>query len=283
VSTPNIQDAVARIETLPTLPAVLVHIIEARADPDASAIDLGRHIASDQSLTAVLLKVVNSAYYGHYRRIDSVTAAIVMLGFHEVRNLALAASTFRTLPQGHHDFDRTQLWRHSLAAAVAAERLAKALGIPLDGCFVSGLLHDIGKVVLDVLYPGSFRCAVHQAQIEKRRLYETEIEVFTFNHAEAGALLAERWNLPPKVVEAIRLHHDLESCPPESLLPKLAAMANYAAYQAGVGESSNGCEPVFPEAAAAPLRVDLEYVQYFGEELRHFRPQLDEFLGALPK
>ena len=111
---PDVRDAVTRIRELPTLPSVLGQILTIVADPDASALDLGRHITADQSLSATILKLVNSAYYGFYRQIKSVTMAIVILGFVEVRNLVLAATTFRILADSPSRFDRTQLWRHSV-------------------------------------------------------------------------------------------------------------------------------------------------------------------------
>ena len=114
---------------MPTLPTVLTKILATAADPDASALDLGEHISADQSLSATLLKLVNSAYYGFHRQINTVTQAIVILGFLEVRNITLTATAFRTFKQGHPDFDRTQLWRHSLGTAMAADRIAKLLGM----------------------------------------------------------------------------------------------------------------------------------------------------------
>ncbi len=155
VDAPEVRDAILRVRDLPTLPTVLGKILSAAADPDSSALDLGRLISSDQSLSATLLKLVNSAYYGFYRQIKSVTQAIVMLGFNEVRNLTLTATAFRTLSASTSDYDRNQLWRHTLAAAIAAERCAKMKKLSIGGAFEAGLLHDIGKVA-ELRYERSF-------------------------------------------------------------------------------------------------------------------------------
>lgn len=272
----NIADAVARIQALPALPSVLSRIVAATADPDASALDLSRHVAADQSLTATLLRVVNSAYYGHYRQVDSITTAIVMLGFHEVRNLTLATTALRSFPKGHPEFDRTQLWRHSLAVAMAAERFATAENLARDGCFVAGLLHDIGKVVLDVLYPDSFREAVLRALGRGGFVRECEAEIFGIDHAGVGGILAERWDLPPTIVEAIRCHHHPEWGTLDVRLAGLVNAADFVAYAAGLGETSNGRAPTFPEAANAAPHLDSVAVH-----LREHRGLIDEFLGAL--
>lgn len=281
MNTPSVRDAVLRIRDLPTLPTVLGRILATAADPDASALDLGKHIAADQSLSATLLKLVNSAYYGFYRQIASISHAIVMLGFLEVRNLTLTATAFRTLGIGNSEMDRTQLWRHSLGTAMAAERLAKLLKLQIEGTFESGLLHDMGKVALDMLYPDEFREAAHRAQSQGRYITDTETEIFGMDHAEVGGILGEHWNLPPVVVEAIRYHHRPQEASIEPALVQIIALANFLTYQAGLGELSNGLPPVFPKEAAESLGYDEAYGKDILEMLESNQEKIDEFVGAL--
>ncbi len=273
------QESIGHIRSLPTLPAVLTRIVATTADPDSSVLELGRHVASDQSLAATLLKLVNSAYYGHYRQVDTITTAIVMLGFQEVRNITLATTAFRTFAQGHPDFDRAQLWRHSLATAIASEMLAKKAKVTTGG-FVAGLLHDIGKVALDVVHPRLFRDAAHLAHEQGRFIRETELEVLGITHAQAGGILAERWELPAAVVDAVRFHHDQEPGAGESMLTTLVAIADYATYQAGLGESSNGREAVYPESAARLGFGEEEWIAV-AEHLRENTERINEFVGML--
>jgi len=236
-------------------------------------------VASDQSLAATLLKLVNSAYYGHYRQIDSIPAAIVLLGFHEVRNLTLATTVFRSFPRGHADFDRDQLWRHSLATAMAADRLARRISLRNDACFVCGLLHDIGKVALDALYPGMFRNAAHKAHEQGRFIRETETEIFGMDHGEVGGLLAERWELPPSVVEAIRHHHAPESSREHAPLAELVAVADFVTYASSLGEISNGRDPILPAVTTLPIAE--EHRSAVREDLKDSHDRLNEFLGYL--
>lgn len=282
VDTQKIRDAVGRIRELPTLPSVLGKVLTTAADPEASALDLGKLIAADQSLSATLLKLVNSAYYGFYRQIESVTHAIVMLGFFEVRNLTLTATAFRTLSRGSSSsYDRTQLWRHALATAMAAERCAKVLNVNSRGCFESGLLHDIGKVVLDTLHPEAFRDAARLAHEKGCCIGDMEKEVFGLDHAEVGGLLGEHWNLPRSVVEAIRCHHTPEQATVDSRLTAITAIANCVTYGAELGEWSSGAPPAFPEATAQAIGLSEADIQKVSRNLIESQDKINQFIGAL--
>ncbi len=281
MSQPDPRKAVEQLQNLPTLPAVLGKVVSMTADPDTSALNLGQVVASDQSLSAAILRLVNSPYYGFYRQIDSVTQAIVMLGFLETRNVALAATAFRALQGGSGSYDRTQLWRHTLATAMAAEQCAKLTGEAVPGCFESGLLHDIGKVAFDKLFPDEFLKAADLAHGHGIHVDEAEREVLGIDHAEAGAILAEHWNLPTSVVEAIRNHHAPSEAGGDARLTALVAVANHITYLIGLGESSNGCPREFPEKAAAVLGITTEQCAQLGEDLEKNHERIDEFVGSL--
>lgn len=278
---PDIRGAVASIKSLPTLPAVVTKILATVADADSSAVDLGSLISADPSLSASLLKIANSAYFGFPRQIESLTTAIVTLGYGEIRKLVLAATAFRNLSGGTSNFDRARLWRHSLATAMACERLAKDLRIEHESCFAAGLLHDIGKVAFDKLLPNLFEAAARRAQEREEFLRDTEMAVFGFDHATAGALLAVHWNLPAPIVEAIRRHHAPYLAQEDPTLTNLVAMANYVTYRADLGDSGNAREAVFPDTAATALGVFEERCSNVSEYLGESQDQLDQFLGAL--
>lgn len=278
---PSIQDAIEGIRTLPTLPSIISQILATTADPEASAVELTRHVVSDQTLSAALLRLVNSAHHGLHRQVDNITQAIVLLGFFEVRNMTLAVTAFRSFPGKSKDYDRTQLWRHSLASAMAADQLSRMSHTGVTGAFVAGLLHDIGKVVFDALYPQYFRDAAHKAHAEKCSIRETEAEVIGVDHAQAGAMLAEFWEFPPAIVEAIRRHHSIDSGPDVPHLAALAALADYVTYQAGLGESANGRAPNLPEAAVTLLHLAEHQWGTVIDHLRENHHRIDEFLGAL--
>jgi HD-like signal output (HDOD) protein len=249
------RQAIAELRKLPTLPSVLTQVMAVASDPESSALDLGRQIASDPSLSAALLRLVNSAYYGFYRQITSIPDAIVLLGFNEVRNVALAATAFTRLARSSGEYDREQLWRHCVAAAVAAERLGKLSGKPLGGAFVGGMLHDIGKVTFDVLLGEKYGEAARLAHERGVRVRETEAELFGIDHAGCGTLLAEHWELPREVVTVIRYHHAPARGADALLLCHAVCLANWVTYQADLGESSNGRAPDLPEASRDALGI----------------------------
>jgi putative nucleotidyltransferase with HDIG domain len=280
VSRVDVQRSIEAISNLPTLPAVLTRVLDTVFDPNTSALELGELIAADQSLSANLLQIVNSAYYGFPKQISSITQAIVILGFVEVRNVAFAATAFDTITSDS-SYDRVQLWRHSLATAMASERLVKALRIAVDGAFVMGLLHDFGKVALDALFPEQFSEAAREAHRQQRYVRDIEPDFFGIDHAEAGAILADLWNFPPGIVGPIRYHHRPDQTRNHVEETCLVAIADFLSYQAGLGESSNGREPEPPEFALSRLNVTEEQRQVVVENIRLSRDRIDGLIVPL--
>lgn len=275
-----VQRSIEAISNLPTLPTVLTRILDTIFDPSTSALELGEIIAADQSMSAKLLQVVNSAYYGFPKQISSITQGIVILGFVEIRNLAFAATAFDTI-SSDSSYDRTQLWRHSLATAMAAENLVKSLRLEVDGAFVIGLLHDVGKVALDALYPDLFVEAAREAHAQQVFIRDIEPRIFGLDHGQAGGLLAEHWNLPPGIVGPIQHHHKPEKARYHADETSVVAIADYVTYQAALGELSNGREPELPAAAIARLKVADDVLASLIDRTRNSRDRIDMLLGAL--
>ncbi len=278
---PDLDGAIDRIRQLPTLPSVLGRILGAAADPSTSALELGQLISSDLSLSATILRLVNSSYYGFQRQIDSVAQAVVILGFFKVRNLTLTASAFNNFRGSTCEFDRTQLWRHALASGIAAEYVARRAGGDLTGSYEAGLLHDIGKVALDTLFPELFVRAVHKAREEKRYIHETAEETIGLSSLAAGGLLAERWGLPLSITDAIRYHLEPEKSKDYQRLASITALAVFSTYPAGFGEASNGCDLPYPDSASEFLGISREECDAVSETLVEHREKIDDLLGAL--
>ena len=201
---------IGKIEDLPTLPRTVLKITELVNDPKSSAKDLAGVITDDQVLTARLLKLVNSSFYGFPQRISTVTGAIVLLGFDAIRSLLLTTSVFDifTNKNRKNRHYQEQFWDHSLGCAVGAKVIGNYLRHDkIEELFVSGLLHDIGKIVEMMFLPNEFSAVVSTIQKENILMISAEDKVLGYNHTEVGRLLAERWNLPTKLVHIIAHHH----------------------------------------------------------------------------
>jgi HD-like signal output (HDOD) protein len=207
----ELKRVVARIDDLPTLPRTVLKITSLINNPRSSASDLANVITDDQVLTARLLRLVNSSFYGFPRRISTVTGAIVLLGFDAIRNLLLTTSVFDLFPgaQTESNADGEALWDHSLGCAVGAKVIGNFMRYDkLEELFVAGLLHDIGKIVELVYLPEQFRQIACNCEQKKMLFHEAETAELGFNHPQIGKILAERWNLPTKLIGAIAWHHD---------------------------------------------------------------------------
>ena len=201
---------IARIDDLPTLPRTVLRITELVNDPKSSAKNLARVITDDQVLTARLLKLVNSSFYGFPQRISTVTAAIVLLGFDAIRNLLLTTSVFDLFAVRNKKIKLVQetYWDHSLGCAVGAKVIGNYLRHDkIEELFVAGLLHDIGKIVELMFLPSDFSHVVSRVKENHVLIIEAENDILGYNHADIGKLLAQKWNMPVKLVEIIAYHH----------------------------------------------------------------------------
>lgn len=212
-----IEDILRRVGDIPPLPAIAARVLEIVNDPDMDVADLVSIIEKDQGLTAKILRVSNSALYGLARRISTVKDAVVTLGLNNIRNQVLALSAY-SLMQGAasgYALAAGSLWDHSLCTGLCAERLAGILDHKSvsDEVFIGGLLHDIGKSVLSYYVAARFGNILERVDKLNQTFAEAERAELGFDHAEVGARLALRWNLPGALVEMIGDHHrpDIQS------------------------------------------------------------------------
>lgn len=239
----SLEEIVNRVNDLPALPQIVVKVLQLTDDPNSTVKELSEVICQDQVLTAKVLRLANSAYYGYPRRIGSIVEAIVMLGFKAIRNLVMAASVQKILHQSvaGYRLDAGELWRHSIACAMAAHKIGKRVGYrKSDETFIAGLLHDIGKVVLSVYVSEVYGEIIKRVKESRISFAQAERDVMGFTHADVGARVVDRWNLPQQYVEAIAYHHEPELGKENPMLVAIVHLADIMCMMMGIGLGSDG-------------------------------------------
>ena len=218
-----VESITAFIDTLPALPFVVQKIIALIHRDDTSAKDIADVISLDTALAARVLRLVNSALFSIANAVTTIEHAVALLGFSEVRNLALGLKVVDALPQKNTaGLDRNAFWEHSLACGLCARRMAelKPYGISPDEAFLGGLFHDVGKLVLDDYLGDKWRETQELARSEGISPLTAEEKIFGVPHTTVGEWLAKRWKLPHMYQLAISYHHDLpgQGCSQEETL-----------------------------------------------------------------
>ncbi|MBX3745118.1 MAG: HDOD domain-containing protein [Verrucomicrobiae bacterium] len=260
---------VGRLEHLPSLPSLYVEIVDRLRDPEVCTDDVAAVVAKDVAMTAKMLKLVNSAFFGLGRPIASPAEAVSYLGIETIKSLVLTMHAFAQYEGTSVPAEfMGQLWSHSLEVAGAARTIAgaEAAGRHIEEeAFGAGMLHDVGKLILMCNVPDECALARRLAEQESIALWEAETRVLGASHADVGGYLLGLWGLPAPVVEAIALHHAPQSSPTRAFGP-LAAVhaANLLA------------KPVNGVAAMLRGNLDSEYLEAIGCAARagHWRAVL---------
>jgi HD-like signal output (HDOD) protein len=255
---PRLKQVVARMGALPSLPSLYLQLREACRDPDVSLRTVAEIIGQDAAMTAKVLQMVNSAFFGLRRRVSSPLHAIQLLGLDTVRALVLSAHVFFGC-----DPLRLQLcsmehqWSHSLLVstlAAAVARLEDGTDEVVDDARVAGLLHAAGALVLAASLPGAYSEAVHRAKLDRMPLVDAEAQAFGVSHAAIGGYLLALWALPEPVVEAVAFHH----APRECLARGFSALTAVHVAEALAHE-------LHPEhVVGAASELDLDYLEELG-------------------
>lgn len=212
---PALSDLVQREVQLCSFPDIYFRIKEVLDSPRSSATHVADVVSKDTSLSAKLLRLVNSAFYGFPSRIDSISRAVTVIGSNELSTLALGISAinlFKDIPP--NCVNMRSFWEHSVACGVYARMLAFAKKSPYEErFFVGGLLHDIGRLILFRRYPNFMAQALYLSKERTLQLFEAEGETFDFSHAVVGGLVLSEWKLPPVVADMVRYHHNPVKAP----------------------------------------------------------------------
>jgi len=233
----RITDAVLSLPVLPTITSKILELVD---NPQTSAQMLSNLVSRDQVLTAKILKIANSSFYGFSGEINTVKHAVVILGYDSLKEISLSMSVFNVFKSDKKNkyFDVTEFWKHSIGVGMCARLIAEKISYPnTSEAFTAGILHDLGKVVLNQYLPYDFLKMQEMVNLDNIPVAVAEKEIFGVGHSQVGTWLATRWKLPEKLTSAIEFHH----CPwvfeGEDLIPVIIFLANRLAFSAKIGSS----------------------------------------------
>jgi len=251
-----------------SLPEVFIKINEMVEDPASSAADVGKFISQDPALTARLLKIANSPLYGFPSRIDTISRSITIIGLRGIRDLVLASSTIDIFSKLSSDFiDMNNYWQHSMYCAVYARLLAlKCNALHVEPFFISGLLHDIGQLIILHKLPEMARESHLRAKDSGVALSQVEQEVIGFDHIQVGVELLRFWRLPATILDAVGFHQTPSQAQDSPLGAAIVHIANYFATRAyplvpnedtkGQNEDEMSIDPTALEIIGLPVDFD---------------------------
>lgn len=270
-----IKRQIEKMGELPTLPHVVQKIVLMSNRPDTSAEDLGKIIEKDQVLAAKVLKLANSPFYGFPARIASVSHAVVVLGLNVVKGLTLGATAFDMMKSAGME----QLWRHSLAVAMAAHILAARMGLKNpEEVFAAGLLHDLGKVVLQVKLPDLSRQVESALRNDDRSRAQAEQEVIGVSHAEVAGWLGDLWHLPVALKDPMMFHHQPSLSRDAEKQTAIVHVADVLVKAMGCGDSGDDLVPPLNQKAWQLVNLDEETVGTCIEKAAAEFETIDDYL-----
>lgn len=264
---------------LPTMPHVASMVLQKLGNPNTSHKELHQTISADQALAARVLKVANSPLYGCSRAINRLTDAVVIMGFDSLRSLVMSS----VMQDLFKSFGLTEklLWEHSFGCAAISKHIAKVIKYPkVEEAFLAGLLHDIGKVVLNLKIPDKTREIVQEVYNNPGVSFmQAEQEMFGFNHAQVGKLIARKWNFAETIEETIGCHHDPRQA---RILPVLTVIVNFGnlvCHKLEVGPTRNPDLDLFEFESTRLLRFNEESLGKLMAEVGELMAEKDSMLA----
>jgi HD-like signal output (HDOD) protein len=263
----QLQEMLSRFEDLPTIPDILFRILKILDDPDSGAADLAEVVRLDAPLTARILRLANSPYYSVRGDMADIHRCIAVLGYRTIRQVAIcvsvATSVVNAAARANGKLDYRELWRHSVAAGAIAKSLAEMVDYPEpEEVFTAGLLHDLGKFILEIYAPESYARVFRARRERGLPLVALEKKEFGFDHAVLGEAFGFSWRFPGLLTLCFGHHHDepQPDCQPgtESHAVALVALADYLAHTLVPTPSDLGFDPGEVDLEALCEAVGLE-------------------------
>lgn len=246
---------ISKMQDIKSFPQFVLETMRKLNDPESNAADVAKSLSRDEGLVLRILKLANSAAYGVSRSISNISEAIALLGYKSVSNIILAATVYSAMDKGltGYALDRGELWRHSLMVAYTSRHLAAITGkVSTEDAYVGGLLHDIGKVILNDYVRFGYGIIVKMVEEKHIPFTEAELKVLGFDHAMIGEILVEKWGMPEFYKIAVAYHHKPNELPEDKLqyqpLLDVVSVSNAICLMLGIGLGADGLQAyLFPE------------------------------------
>lgn len=242
---------VKSIEGLPSFPSTHAEILKLAKSDDASSDDIAEKLQLDPGLLATLFKLVNSSAYGFNKQVKDLSLAVTLLGLEEIANLVLAAQIFDKL--GSYEdgagLDLKAFWSHSVGTAFVARAVARKLNTEVESAFLAGMMHDLGKIILDRYFGDYYKAVFEVIGGEDITIVQAEREVLGVTHAAVGGQLAEEWKFPKNYLNAIAYHHDVRTAPRYQRLVCIIHLADVICRRLEYGNGGDNQKPD-PDSAA---------------------------------
>jgi HD-like signal output (HDOD) protein len=231
----KLKDIISSIDSLPSLPSIYEKLQKKIREPEASLDDIGEIISQDIAMTAKILQLVNSAFFGLYQKVESPARAVKLLGLDTIKALVLVTQIFSEIKISGNLYSVESLWKHSMTVGTLAKKIAESETSEkdiIDNSYIAGVLHDIGKLILLSKAESLCQEAVQLARQDNIPLRLAEMDIFKATHCDMGAYLTGLWGFTSDIVEAIGFHHQLGEYPADTFSPALAVhIANIMYYK----------------------------------------------------
>jgi len=239
----DMRNIIKKIDKLPPFPAVYRKAMQLLRNPETSVAELIQVIQYDQAITANVLRMCNSAYYGLQRKINSLRDGLVVLGNNQLKEIVSGSTmvNFYQRKSEGYDLERGELWKSAISSALISQIICKLIGRPENPTlFTAALLHDVGKIILNDFVWEENKKIVQLVQEGGYSFEEAEQNVLGMDHAEVGAIIAEQWGFPEDIIRAIRLHHSPEEVPEDDIITPIVYLSDVVTLIMGIGVGSDG-------------------------------------------
>lgn len=269
------------IKSFPGMPGTAVKLLAMIDDPAMRVSQIEKILRHDPGLTANVLRLANSAYFGIPSKVGSIRQAVILLGLKRLIQMVIAAcvSAIMDKPVPGYDLPPGELWRHSIAVSVAAEGLVKELNVDAgEEIFTAALLHDVGKLVLGEFVKDDLK-QIETAVSQGISFEMAETIVLGTNHADTGAEILTQWSLPPEIVNAVRWHHTPDHADQPNTILDIVHVANFMSMMIGIGVGRDGLQHQPCAAVSERLGLELFHLEKVASQTIQWVTELSQVLG----